>query len=60
MALTVNDAFLVMFVLLLGGMGVANFTQMKNNQDQTMGRQYFAILFIVMAIGLVGYKVSNR
>lgn len=59
MALTLNDAFLAMFVLLLGGMGVANFTQMNNNQDQTTGRPFFALLFIVLAIGLVAFKVTN-
>jgi hypothetical protein len=59
MAFTLNDAFLILFVLLLGGLGVANFVEMKNEQDQTLGRPFFALLFLVLALGLGAYKISN-
>lgn len=59
MAVTLNDAFLVMFVLLLAGTGVANFVETKNQQDQTLGRPFFALLFIVLALGLVAFKITN-
>lgn len=59
MAVTLNDAFLVMFVLLLAGMGVSNFVETKNQQDQTLGRPFFALLFIVLALGLGAYKITN-
>jgi hypothetical protein len=59
MAVTLNDGFLVLFTLLLGGLGVSNFVEAKNVQDQTLGRQFFALLFIVLAMGLVAYKITN-
>jgi uncharacterized membrane protein YidH (DUF202 family) len=60
MAFTLNDAFLVMFVLLLAGMGISNFVEAKNKQDQTLGRPFFALLFIVLAMGLIIYKITGR
>ena len=51
--------FLGLFVLLFMGLGVANFVEAKNQQDQTEGRQFFAVLFIVLALGLIAYKISN-
>ncbi len=59
MAFTLNDAFLILFVLLLAGLGVANFVETKNEQDQTLGRPFFALLFIVLALGLGVYKITN-
>lgn len=51
--------FLFLFVLLFLGLGVSNFVEMKNNQDQTVGRQFFAILFLVLGLGLIAYKITN-
>jgi hypothetical protein len=59
MAFTLNDGFLMLFILLLGGLGVANFVESKNEQDQTLGRPFFALLFIVLALGLGAYKITN-
>ena len=59
MAVTLNDAFLVMFILLLAGMGISNFVETRNQQDQTLGRPFFALLFIVLALGLIAYKITN-
>ena len=59
MAVTLNDGFLVLFTLLLAGLGVSNFVETKNEQDQTLGRPFFALLFIVLALGLVAYKITN-
>jgi hypothetical protein len=59
MAVTLNDGFLVLFVLLLAGLGVSNFVETKNEQDQTLGRPFFALLFMVLALGLVAYKITN-
>jgi glycerol uptake facilitator-like aquaporin len=60
MAVDLYTVFLGLFVLLFLGLGVANFVEMENKQDQTMGRQFFAILFIVLGLGLILYKISSR
>ena len=59
MAVDLYTIFLGLFVLLFLGVGVSNFVEMKNQQDQTMGRPFFAILFIVLALGLILYKITN-
>jgi glycerol uptake facilitator-like aquaporin len=59
MAVDLYTIFLGLFVLLFLGVGVTNFVEMKNQQDQTMGRPFFAILFIVLALGLILFKISN-
>jgi glycerol uptake facilitator-like aquaporin len=59
MAVDLYTIFLGLFVLLFLGLGVSNFVEMKNEQDQTMGRPFFAILFIVLALGLILYKITN-
>jgi len=59
MAVDLYTIFLGLFVLLFLGVGVSNFVEMKNEQDQTMGRPFFAILFIVLALGLILYKITN-
>lgn len=52
--------FLILFVLLLTGLGVSNFVEAKNQQDQTIGRQYFAFIFLVFSVGLIVYKIKDR
>ena len=59
MAVDLYTIFLGLFVLLFLGVGVSNFVEMKNQQDQTMGRPFFAILFIVLAFGLILFKINN-
>ena len=59
MAVDLYTIFLGLFVLLFLGVGVTNFVEMKNQQDQTMGRPFFAILFIVLALGLILFKINN-
>jgi len=51
--------FLGLFVLLFLGLGVANFVETKNNQDQMLGRPFFALLFIVLGLALIPLKISN-
>jgi uncharacterized membrane protein YidH (DUF202 family) len=59
MAVDLYTIFLGLFVLLFLGLGVSNFVETKNEQDQTVGRPFFAILFIVLALGLIIFKISN-
>jgi glycerol uptake facilitator-like aquaporin len=59
MAVDLYTIFLGLFVLLFLGLGVSNFVETKNQQDQTIGRPFFALLFIVMGLGLIPLKISN-
>ena len=59
MATDLYTIFLGLFVLLFLALGVSNFVETKNEQDQTMGRPFFSLLFIMMALGLIAYKISN-
>lgn len=60
MALTLNDGFLALYAILLIALGIANFVESKNNQDQTLGRPFFALIFIMLALGLGAYKITTR
>jgi hypothetical protein len=59
MAVDLYTIFLGLFVLLFLGLGVSNFVETKNEKDQTIGRPFFALLFIVMGLGLIPLKISN-
>jgi hypothetical protein len=55
-----NTAFLVLFVLILGALGVSNFVEASTKAQSKPFQNYFGLLYILMAIGLVVYKISNR
>ena len=59
MAVDLYTIFLGLFVLLFLGLGVANFVETKNEQDETVGRAFFAILFVVLGLALIPLKISN-
>ena len=59
MAVDLYTIFLGLFVLMFLGLGVANFLETKNEQDQTMGRPFFALLFVVLGLALIPYKITN-
>ena len=59
MAVDLYTIFLGLFVLLFLALGVANFVESKNEQDQTMGRPFFAIMFIILGLGLIPLKITN-
>lgn len=60
MALTLNDGFLALFVVLLSALAVSNGVESYNEQDQTLGRRFFAVIFGMFAFGLIIYKIANR
>jgi hypothetical protein len=59
MAVDLYTIFLGLFMLLFLGLGVSNFVESKNQQDQTIGRPFFAMLFIVLGLALIPLKISN-
>jgi hypothetical protein len=50
--------FMVFFLLVLSGLGVANFVESSTNQAKT-GQKFFAMLYILMAVLLIVYKIQN-
>ena len=54
-----NVAFLVLFVAIIMALGVANFVEASKNQARPYQR-YFGLLYIILALGLVVYKISER
>ena len=54
-----NVAFLALFVLILGALGVSSFVEAGTKDQATPYQRYFGLLYILMAIGLVIYKISN-
>jgi hypothetical protein len=50
--------FMVLFLLVLSGLGVANFVESTNNQAKT-GQKFFGLLYILMAVLLIVYKIQN-
>lgn len=61
MARLIENGFWLAFVLLFGGLSVSNFVAMKAQQQDgdVMGRGYFALLYLVIAVGLIIYKLNN-
>ena len=60
MAFTLNDGFLVLYAILFAALAISNFVEMKNKQDQTQGRRFFALIFMMFALGLGAYKITTR
>ena len=52
-------AFLVLLVLILGALGVSNFIEANSKGQNQMGQRFFGLLYIVLAIYLIVYKISN-
>jgi multisubunit Na+/H+ antiporter MnhG subunit len=50
--------FMVLFLLVLAALGVANFVESSNSQAKT-GQKFFGMLYILMAVLLIVYKIQN-
>ena len=50
--------FMILFMLLLGGLGVSNFVA-GSKKDAGKDQQFFALIYLLMAIGLVVYSIQN-
>jgi len=58
MATDLNLIFFWAFVAMFMGLGIASFVE-TNNSQATKGENYFALLYLVFAVGLVIYKIMN-
>ena len=52
-------AFMILMVLILSALGVSNFVEAGTKSDNKLGRRFFALLYIVFALGLIAYKISH-
>ena len=57
-ASTAELVFMALFLLVLSGLGIANFVESTNSQAKT-GQQFFGLLYILMAVLLIVYKIHN-
>jgi len=52
-------AFMVMLVLILGALGVSNFVEASSKGQNQLGQRFFGLLYIVLSIYLIVYKISH-
>jgi hypothetical protein len=52
-------AFMVLLVLILGALGVSNFVEASSKGQNRLGQRFFALLYLVFALGLIVYKISH-
>ena len=53
-----NTVFVVLFILLLGALGVADMVESRKSSQQ-VGQPFFGLLFLVGAVGLILYKIKS-
>jgi len=51
--------FLFLLVLILAALGVSNFVEASSKGQNRLGQRFFGLLYIVFALGLILYKISN-
>jgi len=59
MATDLNLIFFWMFIAMFMALGISSFVESKNSQA-TRGENYFALLYLVFATGLVIYKMLGN
>ena len=52
-------AFMILMVLILGALGVSSFVEASSKGQRQMGQRFFALLYLVLALGLIVYKISK-
>ena len=53
-----NTVFVVLFILLLGALGVADMVESRKSSQQ-LGQPFFGLLYLVGAVGLILYKIKS-
>jgi quinol-cytochrome oxidoreductase complex cytochrome b subunit len=59
MTTDLNLMFFWLFVAMFMALGIASFVESKNSQA-TKSESYFALLYLVFAVGLVIYKMMGH
>jgi len=50
---------MILLVLILGALSVSNFVEASSKGQNQLGQRFFALLYLVLALGLILYKISN-
>jgi hypothetical protein len=59
MATDLNTIFFWLFVLMYAALGIASFIEYKTPQAEE-GENYFALIYIIFAVGLAIYKMMGH
>jgi hypothetical protein len=51
--------FMILLVLILGALSVSSFVEASSKGQNQLGQRFFALLYLVLALGLILYKISN-
>lgn len=54
-----NTVFVVLFILLLGALGIADMVESRKGDSQQLGQPFFGLLYLVGAVGLILYKIKS-
>ena len=53
--------FMILFVILLGGLGIYDmYTGLTDKNTTVVGQQYFGLLYIIGALALLLYSASTK
>jgi uncharacterized membrane protein YidH (DUF202 family) len=55
-----NLVFLFLFVLIIGALAVSNFVEAQSKGQQQPYQSYMATVYLLIALGLVVFKVASR
>jgi lipopolysaccharide export LptBFGC system permease protein LptF len=54
-----NSQFFWLFVAMFMALGISSFIESKNSQA-TMNENYFALIYLIFAVGLVIFKIMGH
>jgi len=52
-------AFMVLLFMILSALSVSSFVEASSEGQEKFGQRFFALLYLVLALGLIVYKISN-
>lgn len=53
-------AFMILLFMILSALSVSSFVEASSKGQEKFGQKFFALLYLVLALGLIIYKISNR
>jgi len=59
MSTDLNTIFFWLFTVMFAALGISSFIEAKKSQA-TLGENYFALMYLIFAVGLVIYKMMGN
>jgi len=50
---------MVLLFMILSALSVSSFVEASSEGQEKFGQRFFALLYLVLALGLIVYKISN-